>query len=504
MRVVGDVGQQRCSCNRGKRLAFLLFQEKNVIMMRDFHEYDSLYIKGGVMVGELCLVSVFLHLLMILFPNAMHALAGTELYEDRVRTVFIIANLAYLLALSWVGIVLDKRSVFIESILKNTQKISVLQLIIMLTALYLLKIDISLTFLLIYSLWLFAAFSIWRVFLRLVLKSYRSHGGNTKRVVVLGAGSMANQVYNQLVTNISYGYKFMGFFDDRDPENYKVPAELVKGKLADVNKYITDNDVHIVYCALPAGDDRKAIGIIRYAEQNFIRCLIVPDFRRFIEKKVELSFLEEIPLVSLRLEPLHKFGNRVAKRLFDVVFSGVFLVTIFPILYIVLGTIIKLTSPGPIFFKQKRTGENGRDFYCIKFRSMHVNKEEDTVQATKNDSRVSKIGAFMRKTNLDEMPQFINVFVGDMSIVGPRPHMLKHTEMYSELIDKYMLRHWAKPGITGWAQVTGFRGETQTLEQMEGRVKRDVWYIENWSFALDLHIIFLTVWNMIKGEENAY
>ena len=259
MRVVGDVGQQRCSCNRGKRLTFLLFQEKNVITMRDFHEYDSLYIKGGVMVGELCLVSVFLHLLMILFPNAMHALAGTELYEDRVRTVFIIANLAYLLALSWVGIVLDKRSVFIESILKNTQKISVLQLIIMLTALYLLKIDISLTFLLIYSLWLFAAFSIWRVFLRLVLKSYRSHGGNTKRVVVLGAGSMANQVYNQLVTNISYGYKFMGFFDDRDPENYKVPAELVKGKLADVNKYITDNDVHIVYCALPAGDDRSRL-----------------------------------------------------------------------------------------------------------------------------------------------------------------------------------------------------------------------------------------------------
>lgn len=472
--------------------------------MKNFHDYDSLYIKAGVAIGEVFIVNSFLHLLMYLFPNAMHALSGTELYDDRVRTVFIIANLSYLLALSWVGIVLDKRSVFIESILKNTMKISGILFVIMLFALYLLRIDISITFFAIYSVWLFAALSVWRVFLRIMLKSYRSHGGNTKRVVVLGAGSIASQVYCQLVTNISYGYKFMGFFDDRAPEDYKVPAELVKGSLADATKFIADHDVHVVYCALPAGDDRKAVEIIRYAEQNFVRCLIVPDFRRFIEKKVELSFLEEIPLVSLRLEPLHKFGNRLAKRLFDVVFSGLFLVTIFPILFIVLGIIIKLTSPGPIFFRQKRTGENGRDFYCIKFRSMHVNKDADTVQATKNDARVSKIGAFMRKTNLDEMPQFINVLIGDMSIVGPRPHMLKHTEMYSALIDKYMLRHWAKPGITGWAQVTGFRGETQTLEQMEGRVKRDVWYIENWSFGLDLHIIFLTVWNMIKGEENAY
>lgn len=472
--------------------------------MKDFHDYDSLYIKTGVVAGEIALVNLLLWALTCLFPDAMRLHADTPDYETRLKMVYAVANMAYLLALSWVGIVLDKRSVFIESILKNVLKMSVLQFFMIFATLYLLKIYISLSFLLVFSLWVFASLSCWRVFLRLMLKSYRSHGGNTKRVVILGAGSIANQVYNQLVTNISYGYKFLGFFDDRKPEDYKVDASLVKGTLAEVNDFVTANDVSVIYCALPAGDDRKAVGIIRYAEQNFIRCLIVPDFRRFIEKKVELSFLEEIPLVSLRLEPLHKFGNRLAKRLFDILFSTLFLVTIFPILFIVLGLIIKITSPGPIFFRQKRTGENGRDFYCIKFRSMHVNKEADTVQATKGDARISKIGAIMRKTNLDEMPQFINVFLGDMSIVGPRPHMLKHTEMYSELIDKYMLRHWAKPGITGWAQVTGFRGETKTLEEMEGRVKRDVWYIENWSFWLDLHIIFLTVWNMIKGEEKAY
>lgn len=471
--------------------------------MKDFHDYDTIYIKTGVVIGELILINILLYVLTLLFPNAMHIQVDHD-YDVRVRMVYAIANMGYLLALSWVGIVLDKRTVFIKSILKNVSKISLFQFFVIFAALYLLKTYISLSFLLVYSIWVFAGLSCWRVLLRLMLKSYRSHGGNSKRVIILGAGSIANQVYNQLISNISYGYKFLGFFDDRAPENYKVAANLVKGKLADVNDFITENDVREVYCALPAGDDRKALGIIRYAEQNFIRCLIVPDFRRFIEKKVELSFLEEIPVVSLRIEPLHKFGNRLVKRLFDIVFSGLFLITIFPFLYVILGSIIKLTSPGPIFFKQKRTGESGRDFYCYKFRSMHVNKDADTVQATKNDARVSKIGAFMRKTNLDEMPQFINVFIGDMSIVGPRPHMLKHTQMYSELIDKYMLRHWCKPGITGWAQVTGFRGETKTLEEMEGRVKRDVWYIENWSFGLDLHIIFKTVWNMVKGEEKAY
>ncbi len=471
--------------------------------MRDFHDYDSLYIKTGVIIGELIIVNGLLFLLTVLFPNAMHVHVDSD-YEVRTRMFYAIINLSYLLALSWVGIVLDKRSVFIESILKNVLKISIIQFFIVFASLYIMKTYISLSFLVIYSVWVFASLSCWRVFLRLMLKAYRSRGGNSKRVIILGAGSIANQVYNQLISNVSYGYKFMGFFDDRAPEDYKVPAELVKGKLADANEFALNNDVRVIYCALPAGDDRKAVSTIRFAEQNFIRCLIVPDFRRFIEKKVELSFLEEIPLVSLRLEPLHKFGNRLLKRVFDILVSGIFLVTIFPLLYIILGTIIKLTSPGPIFFRQKRTGESGRDFYCYKFRSMHVNDDADKVQATKGDARVSKIGAIMRKTNLDEMPQFINVFIGDMSVVGPRPHMLKHTEMYSELIDKYMLRHWCKPGITGWAQVTGFRGETKTLEEMEGRVKRDVWYIENWSFWLDIKIMFLTVWNMIKGEENAY
>jgi putative colanic acid biosynthesis UDP-glucose lipid carrier transferase len=196
--------------------------------------------------------------------------------------------------------------------------------------------------------------------------------------------------------------------------------------------------------------------------------------------------------------------NRALKRLFDILFSLIVLVCVYPFLYIIFGFLIKKSSPGPILFKQKRTGLKGQDFECYKFRTMVVNDEADTMQASADDPRKTKIGDFLRRTNLDEFPQFINVLKGDMSVVGPRPHMLKHTEEYSAIIDKYMVRHLVKPGLTGWAQVTGYRGETRTLEQMEGRVKRDVWYIENWSFFLDLKIIVVTILNMFRGEKNAY
>lgn len=175
-----------------------------------------------------------------------------------------------------------------------------------------------------------------------------------------------------------------------------------------------------------------------------------------------------------------------------------------PLVFIPVAIAIKLSSPGPIFFKQKRTGYRGREFYCYKFRTMRVNKSADTQQATKNDPRKTRVGDFLRRTSIDELPQFINVFIGNMSVVGPRPHMLKHTEQYSHLIKKYMVRHYIKPGITGWAQINGFRGQTEELWQMEQRVEHDVWYIEHWNPLLDLKIIFRTVTNAIHGEKNAF
>ena len=201
--------------------------------------------------------------------------------------------------------------------------------------------------------------------------------------------------------------------------------------------------------------------------------------------------------------PLEEPLNRLFKRLSDIFLSVIFLLpTALLLPFIVM--VIKRQSPGPVFFRQLRTGLNGRDFYCYKFRSMHVNSDADRLQATEDDPRKFPFGDFMRKTNIDELPQFWNVLIGDMSIVGPRPHMLAHTEQYDKLIQKYMVRHFVKPGVTGWAQVTGFRGETRELWQMEGRVERDIWYIQYWSLWLDLRIIWMTVKTIFKRDKNAY
>ena len=345
-------------------------------------------------------------------------------------------------------------------------------------------------------------FSVWRVMVRLSLKWYRRKGYYFKKVIIVGAGKNGMELYQVMQDDLSYGFRVLGFFDDNDTLKRILPNYL--GRTSEVEAYVASQDVDEIYCTLPGTQDDKIARLLNLAEKKMIRFYIVPEFYRNVKKSMVMELMESIPLLTIRREPLQSAYNRFLKRTFDIAFSLSILLTIFPILYIVVGTLIKLSSKGPILFKQKRTGLYGKEFMCFKCRTMKVNDQADTLQAVKDDPRKTKIGDFLRRTNLDEFPQFINVFIGDMSIVGPRPHMLKHTEQYSALIDKYMVRHLVKPGVTGWAQVTGYRGETKTLEQMEGRVKRDVWYIENWSFMLDLKIIVVTVVNMLKGEKNAY
>lgn len=463
---------------------------------------SSISIKFIVAVGDFILMNLTYVLLYVIHTRNF----GID--WESLKFSALLLNLTYFISFIYHRVILDQRSVNSEKIVGLVAKtVSTFAALVLVCFLFLKFKAIPPLYLLLYFVLLFILISSWRLVCREAIKWYRSNGENPRSVIILGAGHVAQLVYEKVINNSIHGYNFYGFFDDRESKEYHVPPELVKGKISDVIDFIKTTEIDEILCALPAerSEDRKALPIMKYAENNMIRFMIIPDFMRFVKRSVSLGALtDSIPVVYLREEPLLKDRNRIIKRSFDVLFSLSFLLTVFPILYIVLGPIIKMTSKGPIFYKQKRTGENGIEFNCLKFRSMEVNKDADKVQATKGDARLTKIGAFMRKTNLDEMPQFINVLVGDMSVVGPRPHMLAHTEMYSRLITNYMVRHYAKPGITGWAQVTGFRGETKGLSQMEGRVEKDVWYIENWSFFLDLRIIYMTIRNMIKGEDNAY
>ncbi len=343
---------------------------------------------------------------------------------------------------------------------------------------------------------------LYRWILRKCIRYYRKRGRNTMNVIFIGNINVASELYKKMESDPSTGFNIMGYFADK-------PRTLVTnknylGKPEDALSYIGEHQLHQVFCLLPSSQNDLINKVMQTCAHKIVRYNHIPDAFNYQRHTMAFNLMDGTPVFSLHNEPLSLLGNRIIKRAFDFLASSIFLLTIFPFVYIIFGTLIKLSSPGPVFFKQKRSGINGEEFYCYKFRSMRVNVDSDKVQATKDDPRKTRIGEFMRRTSVDELPQFINVWLGNMSIVGPRPHMLKHTEQYSKLIGSYMIRHFAKPGITGYAQVTGFRGETSELWQMEGRVKRDIWYIEHWTFALDLFIIWKTFFNAIHGEENAY
>jgi putative colanic acid biosynthesis UDP-glucose lipid carrier transferase len=412
-------------------------------------------------------------------------------------------NFCYFFALYFAPVRLHQSVVFIDKIVQRAILLVTFHIILFSTCLVFLNIENKLTsFLIIYYISTILIFPLWRVLMRILLKTYRRKGHDLKRVIIVGAGKNGMELYRIMKNELDYGFTVVGFFDDNVALKDVLPNYL--GNTNEVNDYVFRHAIDEIYCTLPGTQGEKILNLLNFAEKNMVRFYIVPEFYRNVKKSLIMEMMESIPLLSIRREPLQATYNRALKRAFDIIFSLFILIAIYPFLYLIIGTLIKMTSPGPILFKQKRTGLYGQEFECYKFRTMRKNPEADTTQAAKDDPRKTRLGDYLRKTNLDEFPQFLNVLAGNMSVVGPRPHMLKHTEEYSALIDKYMVRHLVKPGVTGWAQVTGYRGETKTLEQMDGRVKRDVWYIENWSFFLDLKIIVVTIFNMFKGERNAY
>ena len=342
-----------------------------------------------------------------------------------------------------------------------------------------------------------------RIILRKILMRFRANKGNLKNVILVGNEQTVYQLFEILKTPI-YGYNIVGFFYDGECTNQEMAAKRLGGT-GDIYGWLTvHSNINEIYGYFPKEQHDTINMMSKFCDNHLIRFYYIPAINVF-KGNMAITFMEGLPVIARREEPLRKDSNKLAKRIFDIIFSSFVLLLIFPWIFIFVSVMIKIQSPGPIFFLQERTGLDGKIFKCIKFRSMKVNNDADEIQATKNDPRKFPFGDFMRKTNIDELPQFINVFLGDMSVVGPRPHMLKHTAEYSKLINHFMVRHFAKPGITGLAQVSGFRGETRYIDQMEGRVKKDIEYIENWTFLLDLKIIVKTVTNMFGKEKgNAY
>lgn len=347
----------------------------------------------------------------------------------------------------------------------------------------------------------FVGLTLWWMISRRVIKKIRRNGRNFSRVVIVGTNATALRLYDELMSDAGFGYKFMGFFGKWRPANFK---EEYKGDIEELSLYIKEYAIDEIYFAMSGEDEETMSKVMKIADDNVVQFYYVPQISRYLNRVFELHNVGAVSLLTTRSNPLKKRLSQIIKRGFDIVFSILVLSILFPLVFIPVAIAIKLSSPGPIFFKQLRTGYRGRNFKCWKFRTMRVNKDSDVKQALKDDPRKTKVGDFLRRTSIDELPQFINVLMGSMSVVGPRPHMLKHTDDYRKLIDKYMVRHLIKPGITGWAQVNGYRGLTEALWQMERRVEYDVWYIENWTFILDLKIIVRTVINAVKGEKNAF
>ena len=329
-----------------------------------------------------------------------------------------------------------------------------------------------------------------------LLKKYRLlYRGNIRNVIILGNGKDVEELKLFFTTNPNYGYNLMNVF------TLKINK---KDELKACYEFVAKNNVDEIYGSLNTLNSTDLDGLIHFADNNLKTIKLLPDSKNRMLRNLAVEYYGYLPIISLRTIPLDKEINTRLKHFFDVVFSLFVILTVLSWLTPILGLLIKLESRGPIFFKQRRNGLNYKEFYCYKFRSMRLNSEADLEQVQKNDPRVTKFGKILRKFSLDELPQFFNVILGDMSVVGPRPHMVSHTEMYAKSVDKFMVRHFIKPGITGLAQINGCRGEVENEKDIVNRVKFDIFYIENWSILLDLRIIYKTVINVISGEEKAY
>lgn len=477
-------------------------QNKNVITRRN--NQTNQLIRRIVIVCDFLLLNALLVLFRWLHP------AMSQWTINIAEVFWVVCNMAMLLAQWKFGTIIHQHIVSGGDILRRVFQLGVLQTVSAYLVMKAVEVGIPVGWLLLQiGVCQIVCLVIARLLERQAVKLFRRLGMNTRTITFVGADPELLTLYQKLVKNPTLGYRVMGYYADESLSDSQNPnEELVRlGSMGELMEAVkAGRELHLgeeMYVCLPRRE-RETLHILSdYCDRHVIHFYYVPASEERLDFKLIREFYDDTEIFTTREVPLENGVNRMVKRLFDIVVSAIVLVCCLPLLPIV-ALIIKRQSPGSIFFRQQRTGINGREFVCYKLRSMHANTDADKRQATKDDPRTFPFGSFMRKYDIDEFPQFWNVLKGDMSIVGPRPHMLLHTEMYSHLIGDYMVRHFVKPGITGWAQTTGFRGETKELWQMEERVRRDVWYIENWSVWLDLRIIWMTVRTIFVHDEHAY
>ncbi|HVG14438.1 MAG TPA: undecaprenyl-phosphate glucose phosphotransferase [Chitinophagaceae bacterium] len=417
--------------------------------------------------------------------------------------LWLFTNVAWLLATYISYLYSEQHIAKFENFSKKTLKTYIYFTFLLVLYLFFYKqVDISRLFIISILSFHLGALLFNRILYLMVSIYFRNNKFFIKKVLIVGYNDLAKRLVGHFElqdTNID----IVGFCEDEDNMQELSHYPILSGYngVIDVS---TLHGVNEIYTTIAPETNMSIYNLMQAADQACIRFKVVADLNLFIRKPIYIEYVGNMPVLSLRKEPLNEVSNRIRKRLYDILISS--FVTIFILSWLVplIALLIKLESKGPVFFLQKRSGKDNKPFTLIKFRSMHMTTDAHVKQATKDDSRVTKIGKFLRKTSLDEFPQFLNVLMGQMSIVGPRPHMLKHTQDYSKLLDQYMVRQFLKPGITGWAQINGYRGETKTIKQMEKRVEFDLWYLENWNLWLDSKIVLMTALNMAKGEKNAY
>lgn len=345
------------------------------------------------------------------------------------------------------------------------------------------------------------------VLFRKILKALRQKGKNIRNLAIIGSGEVAQKFSDMVKSNPDFGYHLVGMLS----ENMNKPNDQdVIGSLNEFENLIQIKNIEEVVIAVDAASAGFLNSVLKTCNRNAVKTHIIPDYLNYLSSRLQVSTFGEFPIITIRREPLEEIQWRILKRSFDVLFS--LCITIFVLSWIVPIIILltKITSPGPVFYTHQRFGVKNQKFTCYKFRTMHIKDSSNDAKfnpVVEDDKRVTKLGRFLRRTNLDELPQFFNVLLGDMSVVGPRPQPILYYAQYEEIVEEIKLRHTVKPGLTGWAQIHGLRGDPVDEDAFKvstrKRIEYDLWYIENWTFALDLQIIFTTIWQMLKGKTNA-